>query len=149
MNGAYTRIRNKFYLAITAMFPVGLSMFGATAFITSEQESDGLILNLASRQRMLSQKLAEEGYAAAQLSHNGGDGAAVISQLQTTAKLFEKTWGRCFRVDDVARQGQTAHGVARANLQSLPVNSADASGGHDESGSHEKSWGDELREHDD
>ncbi len=84
-------IRNTLYASIGVMFFIGLFMFGATWFITSAQKSDGLVINLAGRQRMLSQKLAKETLAYAQQIRTGKADEELRVQVTTTAMLFEKT----------------------------------------------------------
>jgi len=84
-------IRAGLYLSIGLLFLIGLSMFVATSIITTAQQSDGLVINLGGRQRMLSQKVAKEALFYLQEKKAGRDGAAMLKQVQTTALLFEKT----------------------------------------------------------
>ncbi len=53
-------IRAQILLSLGLMFLVSLVMFAATWTITSSQKNDGLVINLAGRQRMLIQKTAKD-----------------------------------------------------------------------------------------
>ena len=54
------KINQKMGLIMTSFFLIPLIMFSATVYTTSSQKSDGLIINLAGRQRMLSQKISKD-----------------------------------------------------------------------------------------
>jgi len=84
-------IRATLYLSIVLLFLIGLSMFAATSYITSKQKSDGLVINLAGRQRMLSQKVAKEPLFYLETTKGGADGIAIQKQARATALLFERT----------------------------------------------------------
>lgn len=84
-------IRNTLYLSLAVLFMIGLAMFGATTVITSAQKSDGLVINLAGRQRMLSQKLAKEALVYLQQKQAGKDNQKLREQVKSTSLLFEKT----------------------------------------------------------
>lgn len=84
-------IRAILYWSIGLLLLIGLSMFAATSIITSAQHSDGLVINLAGRQRMLSQKVAKEALFYLEAKEGGSDGAAMLTQARATALLFEKT----------------------------------------------------------
>ena len=53
-------LNQKLSLMILVFFLVPLTMFAATLYIISQQRNDGLVINLAGRQRMLSQKMSKE-----------------------------------------------------------------------------------------
>ena len=84
-------IRTTLYLALACLFAIGLSMFAATFFLTSVQKSDGLVVNLAGRQRMLSQKVAKEALTMAREIEAGRDGSEIREQLESTVRVFEMT----------------------------------------------------------
>ncbi|WFS61065.1 bacteriohemerythrin [Pseudodesulfovibrio thermohalotolerans] len=84
-------LRLKLYSAIGILLAVGLGMFVATIVITSAQEHDGLVINLAGRQRMLSQKMAKEALLYLEERRAGGDGDALRGQVVTTSRLFRDT----------------------------------------------------------
>ena len=84
-------IRNTLYLSLGVLFLIGLSMFIATTVITSAQKSDGLVINLAGRQRMLSQKLAKEALVYLEEKQAGRDNQKLREQVVSTTALFEKT----------------------------------------------------------
>ena len=54
------KINQKILLMLVVFFLVPLGMFLATVYIVNQQQSDGLVINLAGRQRMLSQKMSKE-----------------------------------------------------------------------------------------
>ncbi|WP_319584999.1 bacteriohemerythrin [uncultured Pseudodesulfovibrio sp.] len=84
-------LRLKLYSAIGLLLAVGLAMFVATLIITSAQNHDGLVINLAGRQRMLSQKMAKEALLYLEERRAGRDGAEIGKQVETTSKLFRET----------------------------------------------------------
>jgi len=84
-------LRVKLYSAIGLLLAVGLAMFAATAILTSAQEHDGLVINLAGRQRMLSQKMAKEALLYLEEKRAGRDGTEIGKQVETTARLFRET----------------------------------------------------------
>ncbi|WP_272701336.1 bacteriohemerythrin [Desulfovibrio sp. Fe33] len=84
-------LRLKLYSAIGLLLAVGLGMFVATAVITSAQESDGLVINLVGRQRMLSQKMAKEALLYLEDRRTGNDGIELRKQVETTSRLFRDT----------------------------------------------------------
>lgn len=47
-------------LSVVAMFAIILCMFVGTTYVAFKQKDDGLVINLAGRQRMLSQKITKE-----------------------------------------------------------------------------------------
>jgi methyl-accepting chemotaxis protein len=84
-------LRVKLYSAIGLLLAVGLSMFLATVVITSAQENDGLVINLAGRQRMLSQKMAKEALLYLEERRAGRDGGGIGKQVEATSRLFRET----------------------------------------------------------
>lgn len=84
-------IRATLYLSVGLLFLIGLSMFIATSILTSAQKTDGLVINLAGRQRMLSQKVAKEALFLFQKKQAGQEDPAMLEQSLSTARLFEKT----------------------------------------------------------
>ncbi|WP_338667022.1 bacteriohemerythrin [Pseudodesulfovibrio methanolicus] len=84
-------LRVKLYSAIGLLLAVGLAMFVATVVITSAQENDGLVINLAGRQRMLSQKMAKEALLYLEERRAGRDGTAIGKQVKGTSRLFRET----------------------------------------------------------
>lgn len=78
---------------IAAVFVVLIvAMFGATFFTTQNLADDGLLINLAGRQRMLSQKMSKElhhfMYVSAQ---KGASDQPSIDQARSTMKIFDMT----------------------------------------------------------
>lgn len=69
-----------------------VAMFGATYLTTQNQVDDGLLINLAGRQRMLSQKMSKEVHHFVLVSEKEGTlDQASIDQVHTTMKVFSMT----------------------------------------------------------
>ncbi|HEB68618.1 MAG TPA: HAMP domain-containing protein [Desulfobulbus sp.] len=67
-------------------------MFLATLYVTQKQKNDGLLINLAGRQRMLSQKMSKELHHFMWLSQTTGKpDAAAADQVRDTMKIFSMT----------------------------------------------------------
>ena len=76
---------------ITGLF-IGLTIFGLALNITSvitlmKQQGDAVIINIAGRQRMLSQKMSKEAI----LIDNNISGKGAYKELERTFRLFEKS----------------------------------------------------------
>ncbi|WP_020586789.1 methyl-accepting chemotaxis protein [Desulfobacter curvatus] len=54
------KIRQKMGIMLVTIFMICVFLFAATWWITDSQRNDGLVINLAGRQRMLSQKMTKE-----------------------------------------------------------------------------------------
>ncbi|WP_034624363.1 methyl-accepting chemotaxis protein [Maridesulfovibrio hydrothermalis] len=78
----------KFRLAASfvGLFAIVLCMFAGTTYVTLSQKDDGLVINLAGRQRMLSQKMTKEVLLFMQ---NGAD--ASKAQVKKTGQIFSGT----------------------------------------------------------
>jgi len=72
--------------SIFLIFLIIVGMFAATWVVTSSQESDSLVINIAGRQRMLAEKLGKET-----LAFGAGGDAALRGQIETTISLFESS----------------------------------------------------------
>ncbi len=67
-------------------------MFISTLVVTQKQKDDGLVINLAGRQRMLSQKMTKEIlYYHASRNHAGTDMTSVKADLESSMNVFDKT----------------------------------------------------------
>ena len=67
-------------------------MFLATLYVTQKQKNDGLLINLAGRQRMLSQKISKELHQFMWLSQISGKAdTAAADQVRNTMKIFTVT----------------------------------------------------------
>ena len=80
-------LKARMLLSFISIFMVIVAMFSSTYYVTNQQKSDGLVINLSGRQRMLSQKIAKETLV---LSFTK-DKAAAIKQLKNTEKVFDNT----------------------------------------------------------
>lgn len=68
------------------------AMFGSTYLTTQKQADDGLLVNLAGRQRMLSQKMSKEVHHFVLVSEQkGSPDQASIDQVRITMKIFAMT----------------------------------------------------------
>ncbi len=78
---------------ILALAPValvgGLSL--AVHDVVGSQMDDGLLINLAGRQRMLSQKMSKELLMLNRLRATGADDAALSAQVASTVSIFDRT----------------------------------------------------------
>ena len=72
--------------SVLLIFLIIVGMFAATWVVTSSQQNDSLVINMAGRQRMLAEKLGKEALAFGLQ----GD-AALRGQIETTIVLFEKS----------------------------------------------------------
>ena len=86
------KINQKMTIIMLVFFLIPLFMFSATIYTTSSQKNDGLIINLAGRQRMLSQKMSKECLTYIHLTMMGDKTAekTKVSLLNTMA-VFETT----------------------------------------------------------
>ncbi len=83
----------KFKLPLVAILlgAVILGIFIATQIITSQQKSDGLVVNLAGRQRMLSQRMTKELFICIKNAGKGKDYKQIQVSLENTMKVFDIT----------------------------------------------------------
>lgn len=68
-------------------------LFGATRWVASQQKDDGLLINLAGRQRMLTQKMTKEALILTRLRGLEDKAAleAAEAGLKTTVQIFDET----------------------------------------------------------
>ncbi|MBW1644761.1 MAG: methyl-accepting chemotaxis protein [Deltaproteobacteria bacterium] len=83
------KIKNKLLFANLIIFSVALVMFLATVYVSGKQKDDGVVINLAGRQRMLTQKMTKEVMIA--MRERDGGGKAGKDQLQKTMRVFDLT----------------------------------------------------------
>ena len=72
--------------SVALIFLIIVGMFAATWVVTSSQKDDSLVINLAGRQRMLSQKLAKET-----LAFGADKSDELKAQIASTIAVFETT----------------------------------------------------------
>ena len=72
--------------SVALIFLIIVGMFAATWVVTSSQKDDSLVINLAGRQRMLSQKLAKET-----LAFGAAKSDDLKAQIASTITVFETT----------------------------------------------------------
>ncbi|WP_290924374.1 methyl-accepting chemotaxis protein [Halodesulfovibrio sp.] len=80
-------LKARMLLSFISIFMVIVAMFSSTYYVTSQQKSDGLVINLSGRQRMLSQKIAKETLALPLVKN----AASAIQQLEKTEEVFDST----------------------------------------------------------
>jgi len=83
-------IRYKLGLIAGGLSLIIVFMFAVTWFTTSAQKADGLVINLAGRQRMLSQKMSKELFLYMSAA-NEKEKAALGSSAKNTIKVFDLT----------------------------------------------------------
>ncbi|MDH4317466.1 MAG: methyl-accepting chemotaxis protein [Desulfobulbaceae bacterium] len=87
-------INFKLKLIVFSFAAIILIMFLATLFVTNKQKNDGLVINLAGRQRMLSQQMIKELYEFRWISReNGQSDPESASRVRNTMEVFEITLG--------------------------------------------------------
>ena len=86
------KIKYKLIASTLLLLGVSVVMFIATLYISSLQKNDSIIINLAGRQRMLSQKMTKEMLMALRERSNKGESpSSSRNQLQKTVKVFDLT----------------------------------------------------------
>ena len=91
------KIRYKLGLVAGGLSLIIVVMFAITFYTTSQQKNDGLIINLAGRQRMLTQKMIKELFAYIRLSEQKlpegqkNDTATMKKTVRKTMKIFDMT----------------------------------------------------------
>ena len=83
-------IRYRLGLIVAGLSFIILSMFLVTWYTTSAQKADGLVINLAGRQRMLSQKMSKELFLFAAAT-NTKEKEQLNSSANNTIKVFDIT----------------------------------------------------------
>ncbi|HTU62541.1 MAG TPA: type IV pili methyl-accepting chemotaxis transducer N-terminal domain-containing protein, partial [Polyangiales bacterium] len=81
-------------LAILTAFAILLGAgAGASHLVLKRQSDDALVVNLAGRERMLTQKMTKEGAQLVNAAHEGNQAlvATQRDQLQNTMRVFEMT----------------------------------------------------------
>ncbi|MCA1989908.1 MAG: methyl-accepting chemotaxis protein, partial [Desulfarculus sp.] len=91
-----TSILSKIMAAMAVLLATQAILVGGSWWLLKAQETDAELINLAGRQRMLSQKMAKE---ALQLSRGLGQAEPVRQQLRASAALFDQTL-KVLRVGD-------------------------------------------------
>jgi len=100
---------SKIMAAMAVLLATQVILVGGSWWLLKAQETDAELINLAGRQRMLSQKMAKE---ALQLGRGLDQAEPVRQQLRATAELFEQTL-------KVLREGSPARGLPAASDPAL------------------------------
>lgn len=86
------KIKTKLIISILGLSFIILGMFTMTWIVVTQQESDALVINLAGRQRMLSQKLVKEVLAWHKLGSSGDQAhLQAMAGIRQTMEVFTKT----------------------------------------------------------
>ena len=78
------RVSTKLYMVIVLQFVIAISLVCLITNMQKRQDHDGIVINLAGRQRMLSQKMTKEALLFAK-------GEISKSDLINTVEVFDKT----------------------------------------------------------
>lgn len=100
------KINQKILLIMLVLFSVPVAMFTATMVTVNSQKDDSLVINLAGRQRMLTQKMSKECLTYLYL----------IRQRDTTAAEVKKTLLNTMEVFDVTLKGLIKSGMVPLSL---------------------------------
>ncbi|CAM2069867.1 Methyl-accepting chemotaxis protein [Sulfidibacter corallicola] len=109
-------IQGPVILMLLCFLGVGISAFQ----ILEHQKNDGLVINVAGRQRMLSQKFTKEVFI--ELTHPGqftGEGQPRTAQLAVTRTLFERS------LEALTKGGATYADLAATKEVTLPATTDD------------------------
>jgi len=86
------KIKHKLEITTIGLSMIILGMFFATWWITGKQKTDGLMINLAGRQRMLSQKMTKEIiFFQMEKIRTGRINADTAAGIRNTMKVFDTT----------------------------------------------------------
>ncbi|MCP3951019.1 MAG: methyl-accepting chemotaxis protein [Desulfobacterales bacterium] len=86
------KIKHKLWLTTFGLTAIVIGMFLVTVWVTGRQKDDGLVINLAGRQRMLSQKMTKELLAfASRKTVTGQADPALAGSVRNTMQVFEMT----------------------------------------------------------
>ncbi len=84
-------LRIKVLAPTVALVLLMAALFAATWHIEREQRHDGLVVNIAGRQRMLSQKMAKEALLAGQFAAAGKNDPGLTRKLDASIAVFAST----------------------------------------------------------
>jgi len=126
------KIGHKILLMMVVFFLAPVIMFGATSIISEKQKKDGLVINLAGRQRMLSQKMSKESltFIHQTMMKHSEDATKTKAGLLNTMEVFERTLNGLKNSGSVptsldlkgaAAQVPAARGDAIAQLQEVEI----------------------------
>ena len=86
------KIKHKLGLTTIGLSAIIIGMFLITWWVTGKQKDDGLVINLAGRQRMLSQKMTKEILLfQMERASTGQANAKLAGGVRNTMKVFDKT----------------------------------------------------------
>ena len=86
------KIRDKLGIVMGGLSCVILTMFVATWWVSGQQKDDGLVINLAGRQRMLTQKMTKEFLSyELERAKSGRDLPELADRVRNTMKVFDMT----------------------------------------------------------
>jgi methyl-accepting chemotaxis protein len=107
-------IGSRIVLIHVAYLVLLVALIGATALHLRRQQSDGLVVNLAGRQRMLTQRMTHQLMAYASRVDHHQDTEAARARVQTSMQVFERT------LNALQVGGQAPLDLESVNVRSLP-----------------------------
>ncbi|NOX19300.1 MAG: HAMP domain-containing protein [Chlorobi bacterium] len=103
------RLRNQIGIIFFVIGGIFMVIMGYTYFTIEGNEADGTVINLAGRQRMLTQKMTKEAIAVSQ-------GKVKKETLDATAKLFDKTLSGLISGNDELPPTENEEILAQLNI---------------------------------
>jgi nitrate/nitrite-specific signal transduction histidine kinase len=86
------KIRYKLGITVMMLSLIIVVMFLATWYLTGKQKDDGLVINLAGRQRMLTQKMTKAFFHNELLKGREGRGSdELVKGIENTMAVFDRT----------------------------------------------------------
>lgn len=86
------KLKTRLLIPVIVLAMIICSMLFATLIVTGRQKSDGLVINLAGRQRMLTQKMTKELLYFEKIRSATGNGAPeLIADVKKTMAVFDMT----------------------------------------------------------
>jgi len=85
------QIKTKLAITTSGLFLVIIGMFFVTWWVSGQQKNDGLIINLAGRQRMLSQKMTKELLFYQQVKDKKEISSKAATMVRSTMAIFNMT----------------------------------------------------------
>lgn len=86
------KIKHRLFLTTLSLTGIIVGMFLVTWWVTGQQKDDGLVINLAGRQRMLTQKMTKEAlFFQIEREKSGKANGTLANSVRNTMMVFEKT----------------------------------------------------------
>lgn len=103
-------MKRKLMIPVVGLALIILGMFAATLWVTQKQKDEGLVINLAGRQRMLTQKMTKETLHFYTNWYNTGmDEGSLGQKVKNTMEVFDRT------LNALTHSGEAPLGLDLAN----------------------------------